>query len=111
MFGLNKRATWNISKISTLKVNFLAHATKLGQDYVFLGFFYVSVVLFAGGGGGSPGPHPGGGFRGLAGGSPCTEADPSPKRRLLLRAVRILLECILVYAFVFVFEAAIIRCN
>ena len=26
----------------------------------------------------------------------CTEADPSPSRRLLLRAVRILLECILV---------------
>ena len=62
----------------------------------------------------SPGPHPGGKLRGLAwgglqahiggvspgphpeGGIPaCTEADP-PNRRPLLRAVRILLECILV---------------
>ena len=43
-------------------------------------------------GGLSPGPYPGGG------GIPtCTEADsPPPRRRLLLRAVRILLECILV---------------
>ena len=38
--------------------------------------------------GGSPGPHPGGGI------PVCTEADPP--RRLLLRAVRIPLECILV---------------
>ena len=37
------------------------------------------------------------GVPGPGGGIPaCTEADPSPERRLLLRAVRILLECILV---------------
>ena len=75
--------------------------------------------------GGSPGPHPGGKLRGLAwrgvsrhtpgglqahtrggrspgphGGIPaCTEVDtrPPPIRRLLPRAVRILLECNLVY--------------
>ena len=72
--------------------------------------------------GGSPGPHPGGRLRGLAGGvlqahmqgevegwaggvsrptargctPACTEADTPPSRWLLLRAVRILLECILV---------------
>ena len=58
--------------------------------------------------GGSPGPHPGGKWRGLAGGVPrpmpggsipaCTKADPHPPPlhgRLLLRAVRILLDCIL----------------
>ena len=65
-------------------------------------------------GGWSPGPHPGGKLRGLAGGSPgphlghlqahTWEVYPSmhwgrhpPSRRLLLRAVRILLECILVH--------------
>ena len=60
--------------------------------------------------GGSPGPHPRGKLRGLVwpGGSPgphvgggcipaCAEADPLPRRLLLLRAVRILLECILVH--------------
>ena len=40
--------------------------------------------------GGSLGPHPGGGI------PACTEADLPPCRRLLLRAIRILLECILV---------------
>ena len=56
--------------------------------------------------GGSPGPHPGWKLMGLAWGPggptpwgvgipACTEAD-YPSRRLLLRAVRILLECILV---------------
>ena len=47
--------------------------------------------------GGSPGPHLGGSSPGLhLGGIPeCTEA-PSPRRWLLLRAVCILLECILV---------------
>ena len=39
--------------------------------------------------GGSPGPH-------LGGIPACTEADTPSSRRLLLRAVRILLECILV---------------
>ena len=42
----------------------------------------------------SPGPHLGGCI------PACTEADP-PSRRLLLRAVRILLECILVSIFLF----------
>ena len=44
----------------------------------------------------SPGPHPRGSPGPHQGGIPaCTEAD-SPNRQLLLRAVRILLECILV---------------
>ena len=59
--------------------------------------------------GGSPGPH-----LGEVGGSPqargcpgsggipaCTEADTPPSRRLLLRAVHILLECFLVFQFGF----------
>ena len=58
--------------------------------------------------GGSPGPSPGGKMRGLARKTPgphpagvcnppCTEADtPPPRRRLLLQAVRIPMECILV---------------
>ena len=64
--------------------------------------------------GGSPGTHPRGKLRGVAVGGlqahtqgvsrptprgcipACTEADPPPSRRLLLRSVRILLECILV---------------
>ena len=53
--------------------------------------------------GGSSGPHPRGKFRGIwSGGSipACTEAGPPPPRWLLLREVRILLECILVYIFV-----------
>ena len=47
--------------------------------------------------GGSPGPHPGGKLRGLAwGGSQHALKQAPPSRRLLLRAVHILLECILV---------------
>ena len=50
--------------------------------------------------GGSPGPHLGG-LQTQAWGAvcipACTEADPTPTRQLLLRAVRILLECILVF--------------
>ena len=66
--------------------------------------------------GGSPGPHPGGSWgvwpegvsRPTPGGSPaCTEADiPHPSRRLLLRAVRILLECILVVNIILVITSS-----
>ena len=79
-------------------------------------FLHVSVILFTGGG--LPSPHPGWELRGLAGrvfrptpggGSPgphpegvcliaCWDTLPPP-RRLLLWAVRILLECILVWAY------------
>ena len=50
---------------------------------------------------GAPGPHLGGVYRPTPGGCilACTEAD-IPPRRLLLRAVRILLECILVVFYV-----------
>ena len=81
----------------------LPPATKLGQDYVFTRVCD-SVHRV-----GSPGPHPGGRLRGLAGWRDlqshtrrwgcipaCNEAD-TPSRWLLLRAVRILLECILVW--------------
>ena len=44
---------------------------------------------------GGPGPYPGGPGPGLGGFIPaCTEADTSPSKQLLLRAVHILLECI-----------------
>ena len=74
-------------------------------------FLHVSVILSTGGGAWSgevPGPGgsawggvsaprgclvQGGLLRRVA----CTEADPPRERRLLLRTVRILLECILVY--------------
>ena len=66
-------------------------------------------------------------LRGLAGGSPgpglgvcvcvpaCTEAEPPPCRRLLLRAVRILLECILVRSVemnltLFIFYDRVVSC-
>ena len=92
----------------------LPYLYRLQTKFAKVMFLHVSVILSTGGGGilaciaglqthtqgrkfrglaggGSPGPHPGG-----VGISACTEAEPPPppSRRLLLQAVRILLECL-----------------
>ena len=82
----------------------LPPATKLGQGNIFRSMCQEFCSQ-----GGSPGPHPGWGCPGPGpkGGMcipACTEPDPPPSRRLLLRAVRILLECILVFIVIRIVE-------
>ena len=58
------------------------------------GYVFTGVCLSTGGGGLVPG---GCLLRGVVGIPACTEADPLRERQLLLRTVRILLECILFF--------------
>ena len=78
------------------------------EDYVFTGVCLSTGVSALGGAwswgvcsGGMPGPGgcllPVGAWSRGVGIPACTEADPPWERRLLLRTVRILLECILVF--------------
>ena len=84
-----------VNEVSFVPVSFLPPATKLGQGYIFTG------VCDSVRGGAGPRGVPGPGVPGLGGGV-CSRREgllggDFPPGRLLLRAVRILSECILVH--------------
>ena len=88
---------------------FLPPATNLGQGYIFTG---VCDSVHSGGGGvPAPGGAWSGGMPGPGGACSRGGAWETPPGRLLLRAVRILLECILVCRFMIDGKCAFLRAS